>query len=66
MKCPICNQHDEFVFEEQARVWRCDRCHERFILTSHTNCDAKVEPINADEIERELNRDISEPEEDRK
>ena len=56
MNCPTCKKHDEFVFEENTRVWRCDRCHERFIIKPRrTNCDASEEFIrvattNADRI----------------
>ena len=46
MNCPTCKKHDEFVFEENTRVWRCDRCHERFIIKPRrTNCDASEEFI---------------------
>ena len=56
MNCPTCKKHDEFVFEENIKVWRCDRCHERFIIKPRrTNCDASEEFIrvattNADKI----------------
>lgn len=56
MNCPACKKHDEFVFEENIKVWRCDRCHERFIIKPRrTNCDASEEFIrvattNADRI----------------
>ena len=46
MNCPTCKKHDDFVFEENIRVWRCDRCHERFIIKPRrTNCDASEEFI---------------------
>ena len=56
MNCPTCKKHDEFVFEENIKVWRCDRCHERFIIKPRgTNCDAsekfiRIATTNADRI----------------
>ena len=56
MNCPACKRHDEFVFEENTRVWRCDRCHERFLMKPRgTNEDAKEQLVrvvatNADRI----------------
>lgn len=66
MNCPACKRHDEFVFEENTRVWRCDRCHERFLMKPRgTNEDAKEQLVrvvatNADRIRGMSDKELAE------